>query len=107
MSVKGRSDRAKKARHARLSARRRGATITELVYYDEIYERDEGICQLCWQPVSFEGGTMDHKTPLAKGGPHIKTNIQLAHKRCNNEKGSEPHEFSLLRRKRWQAPGSL
>jgi 5-methylcytosine-specific restriction endonuclease McrA len=103
----GRSDRSKKARHARQAAQRRGAVISELVYYDEIYERDEGICQLCYQPVTYAKGTMDHKIPIGKGGPHIKSNVQLAHYGCNHQKGSKVHEFSLRPRKGRQTPGSL
>lgn len=107
MSVKGRSDRSKKARHARLSARRRGALIAELVYYDVIYERDEGTCQICWQPVKFEEGTMDHKIPISRGGPHIYTNIQLSCRPCNIDKGSEINEFSLSRGEGRQTPSRL
>lgn len=103
----GRSDRSRKARHARDAAKRRGAEITELVYYDEIYERDQGICQLCYQAVAFARGTMDHKVPIAKGGPHIKSNVQLAHEKCNHDKGSRIHELSIRRRKGWQTPGSV
>ena len=107
MSNKGRSVRANKARNAKQSALKRGATIAELIYYDEIYDRDQGICQICWKPVAFKKGTMDHKHPLSKGGQHVKSNVQLAHLSCNNDKGSRVNEFSIRRRERREASSSV
>jgi 5-methylcytosine-specific restriction endonuclease McrA len=32
--------------------------------------------------------TIDHIVPIAKGGKHVRENLQLAHKLCNQRKGA-------------------
>lgn len=58
-----------------------------------IWERDNGVCQLCRAPVDPElewphrwCGTIDHIIPLAGGGTHEPGNVQLAHHSCNSRK---------------------
>jgi hypothetical protein len=55
-----------------------------------IYQRDRGICQLCWTRVSraytWPDGRVpsrDHIVPLSLGGRDEAANIQLAHLGCN------------------------
>lgn len=67
----------------------------ETVVPEEIFERDNWICQLCYQPVDKElqypdpmYKTLDHIIPLSKGGDHTKDNLQLAHFSCNSQKNS-------------------
>lgn len=59
----------------------------------EIFERDGWACQLCMQPVDPDlrwpdpfSASLDHITPLSKGGHHLRSNCQLAHLRCNIKK---------------------
>lgn len=59
------------------------------VDFQAIYERDKGICQLCYQPVSPEELSFDHTIPISKGGAHSMDNITVAHLRCNWRKGSK------------------
>lgn len=61
-----------------------------------------GICSLVirldvdWaHPLSL---TLDHIVPLSAGGTHAESNLQLAHRRCNDEKGE------ALPDERWVAP---
>lgn len=56
----------------------------------EIYERDGWTCQLCTLPVSWFlswphdwSPVLDHRIPLALGGGHVASNVQLAHAICN------------------------
>lgn len=63
---------------------------TEQIDLSEIYERDGWICQLCNKIVDPNlkypnqmSKSIDHIIPISKGGPHIKSNIQLAHLGCN------------------------
>jgi len=86
-----------RARFSSANHRRRlkEATI-EKVSLQEIFERDGGICQLCGWPVDPElksphpeSATLDHIVPLLFGGTHEKSNLQLAHRRCNSIKGGE------------------
>jgi 5-methylcytosine-specific restriction endonuclease McrA len=52
----------------------------------EIWERDGGICYLCGQAVSYEVSTIDHEIPLSRGGLHARSNVKIAHRRCNQSK---------------------
>lgn len=52
-----------------------------------IYRRDEGRCGICHEPVGLEEFQIDHIIPISKGGPHLLENLQIAHGRCNSEKG--------------------
>lgn len=62
----------------------------------EIFERDGWVCQLCGLPVDptlsgrhvADGPSLDHIVPLTRGGLHRRTNVQLAHMRCNSAKGN-------------------
>lgn len=77
-------------------ARRRSAALQTVEVFSrlEIAERDGWVCQLCGDPVDSAlewpdpmSQSLDHKTPLAKGGAHSRDNCQLAHLRCNLAKG--------------------
>jgi hypothetical protein len=64
------------------------------VYFEKIYKRDKGICQICGQlvkhdkePSDIMAATIDHITPLSRGGKHLPENCQLAHRICNSLKG--------------------
>ena len=75
------------------------------VYFSKIYKRDKGICQICGKSVAYDkspenpmGATIDHITPLSKGGKHHPDNCQLAHRRCNSIKGAAmPNELAVAR----------
>lgn len=45
-----------------------------------------GVCYYCEQKFSKEDLTMDHKTPIARGGKSSKGNLVVACKSCNTEK---------------------
>jgi 5-methylcytosine-specific restriction endonuclease McrA len=67
-------------------------TVVQEVDRQAVYVRDGGICQLCGEPVSPGRMTMDHKTPLTRGGAHSLENLQLAHRSCNSRKGTRTME---------------
>lgn len=61
-----------------------------------LIQKHGGICQLCGEAVLASGhehgpdsATIDHVIPLARGGQDVISNMQLAHRRCNNAKGSD------------------
>jgi 5-methylcytosine-specific restriction endonuclease McrA len=69
--------------------------FVENVIPSVVFERDKWICQLCLAPVDQglsgddpDGPTVDHIIPLTHGGPHSYENTQLAHRRCNTQKGN-------------------
>jgi 5-methylcytosine-specific restriction endonuclease McrA len=74
-------------------AKKAGALVIERFDRELIFDRDEDICYLCGSkvdrdvsPFSPESATVDHVTPLAKGGQHTKANARTAHLRCNSAK---------------------
>ena len=80
-------------KHRRESFRKeRGRRITRLL------ARDGTTCRLCDRPLdrhiqdvdSPEFITLDHIVPRSAGGLSLDANLQLAHKRCNEARGSDP-----------------
>jgi 5-methylcytosine-specific restriction endonuclease McrA len=67
--------------------------LVEKIEGKEIYERDGWVCRICGGIVLREeqhphplSPTLDHIRPLAKGGNHTRSNLQLAHFICNSYK---------------------
>lgn len=56
---------------------------------DEILKRDGINCYLCKKETSIDYRTLDHITPLIRGGSHTPSNVRIAHKGCNSKKGSK------------------
>jgi len=84
-------DRAHAAKRRALLAQR----PAEHIDLDALYERDSGVCQLCYQVVDRAlrwplplSESVDHVVPLARGGGHTWANVQLAHLSCNMKKGA-------------------
>jgi hypothetical protein len=50
-----------------------------------VIARDHGICWLCHQPGA---DSVDHVTPVSKGGTNDMTNLRAAHLDCNQSKGN-------------------
>ena len=59
---------------------------------DIVYERDDAICHLCDALVPRHEASRDHVRPKSKGGRLTFDNIRLAHRLCNNTRGSLPVE---------------
>jgi 5-methylcytosine-specific restriction endonuclease McrA len=83
---------------------RKTGVETEPYTLAEIYERDRGICQLCYKRVptktkgrSSQRASIDHIIPLSKGGNNLKANVQLAHDHCNQRKSNRDAVASQLR----------
>lgn len=51
-----------------------------------IYERDQGICGICAEPVPWEDLHVDHIQARGAGGTHAPANLRTTHKRCNRQK---------------------
>lgn len=78
----------------RKRADRYGCTeFDETITLKALIKRDKGICKICGRPTDnndINNGhigkmypTLDHITPLSKGGTHTWDNVQLAHMSCN------------------------
>lgn len=105
-----------KAMHRRNKRKRQdqmGAAFVEDVELWDIYNRDEGICQICGLPVPDTNeptnqwaATVDHILPLSKGGSHEKSNCQLAHRMCNSLKQDATEDYNInWREKLIEEPG--
>ena len=87
----------KRLREARAT---KNGKVDYSITLSRLTERDQGVCQLCGLPVDerdyvYVGDTfiagnnypsIDHITPLSKGGVHQWDNVQLAHRICNSIK---------------------
>jgi len=75
-----------------LSSQRRRARLAsvprEKIDRDALYERDGGICGICGKKVERDEVSIDHIIPLSKGGPHLMSNLQIAHLKCNKARGN-------------------
>lgn len=54
----------------------------------DIYERDNGTCRLCGEPVDKDNFHLDHIVPRLLGGVHRPENVQIAHPACNVRKSA-------------------
>jgi 5-methylcytosine-specific restriction endonuclease McrA len=81
------------------SVKRQGVKKGNSISHQEVAERDGFICYLCQQPVDMNlprnsrfGATLDHVTPISKGGADHLNNVRLAHWICNIRKSDKTLE---------------
>jgi len=68
-------------------ARREGVPY-EQVDLRLVYTKTAGRCGICGNAVEFETFTVDHVVPMSRGGHHVFSNLQPAHRSCNSQKGN-------------------
>lgn len=55
----------------------------------QLINRDGNICQICGKEIlNMKDCTIDHIIPISKGGLTELNNCQLAHMKCNLDKGN-------------------
>ncbi|WP_193319017.1 HNH endonuclease [Nonomuraea phyllanthi] len=87
MDPEYRARRAAIMRKVKFNRRRRlRAAFVEVVDPQYIFQRDQGVCQICRKRVRAGEWSLDHIIPLSRGGTHETANVRLAHKRCNSRK---------------------
>lgn len=71
-------------------ARKLGAPVGVAYTKQEIFKRDEWICQICSTPIDSTlthpdrmSASVDHIVELYKGGPDCETNVRASHLTCN------------------------
>lgn len=81
----------------------KGDPDAELINRDEIAARDGWRCGICLKAIDRErrhpdllSASLDHIVPLAKGGKHVRANVQIAHLRCNLRKGDRAPDVQVL-----------
>lgn len=67
----------------------------EVVSKKRVYERDGWRCGICKRKVNPDltwphdmSASLDHIVPMSRGGGHLYVNVQLAHLKCNVDKGA-------------------
>lgn len=65
-----------------------------------MFDKQSGLCWLCGKPMTLARkvngnigntfATFDHKKPRSDGGTNHYANLALAHRKCNNSRGSRP-----------------
>src|SRR5882672_3972288 len=63
---------------------RRSVTYSRRCY---LARRDGLCCHYCKKVISIENSTIDHRTPLMRGGKDDPSNLVLACGTCNSQKG--------------------
>ena len=94
-----------RAQHTRQKEVRRqlmGQAFVEPVGLIKTYNAYKGYCAICGLPVPATtdpsnqwAATVDHITPLSRGGLHCRDNCQLAHRMCNSVKLDSGDEFFI------------
>lgn len=72
-----------------------GAAAKPGVSVHTIGDRDKWICHICGKSVNPKdhgafAPTRDHLIPRSKGGSNIARNLKLAHRSCNEMRGTDP-----------------
>lgn len=74
-------------------ARRLGATEVEIISRDDVLAADGHRCYLCdvdtslaTSPFDPKSATVDHVTPISKGGQHVRANLRCCCLSCNSSK---------------------
>lgn len=62
-----------------------------------LWERHNGLCGICREPVALAVMQIDHIVSQANGGPHEVSNLQPSHKACNLRKGPGPSRYRSTR----------
>jgi 5-methylcytosine-specific restriction endonuclease McrA len=64
-------------------------TTIQRVYEDNIKSFGTLTCYLCFKNIEFGSDSLDHKTPLSRGGTNKYENLAVAHFRCNCRKNNK------------------
>lgn len=67
---------------------------------EKLFKKQQGLCHICGKLMTLQRkrgtkipsdfATFDHLNPRSNGGTAYYTNLKLAHRRCNNARGSKP-----------------
>lgn len=74
---------------------RHGRTVRDK--HRKLIAADQPPCHICGQPIDYgirdgyhpEAFTIDHITPIARGGSDTMDNLAAAHRKCNRTKGDK------------------
>src|SRR3989304_4654767 len=61
-----------------------------------VARRDRWRCGICKRKVKPADLSFDHIIPVSLGGPHVSTNLRVAHRLCNSRRGAGRFPGQLL-----------
>lgn len=64
----------------------------QMVYEDNIKRYGTLTCYLCLEPLEFKKDSLEHKTPLCRGGTNEYSNLAVACISCNSRKKEKTEE---------------
>ncbi len=71
--------------------------IIQQVYEKNIKKYGTLTCDLCFKPVEFGKDTLEHFTPISRGGTNEIENLGIAHKVCNSLKATKTLDEYLIK----------
>lgn len=54
-----------------------------------VYEKSNRVCCICGKPLEYNEMTVDHITPVSRGGKNVKSNLRCTCEECNQIKGNK------------------
>lgn len=69
-----------------------GIDYDETITLEAVFKKHFGECAFCGEWVKPRHASIDHTTPISKGGTHTWGNVQLMHLICNLRKGNREEE---------------
>ena len=82
------SKKASKARRRFLCGEVKTQTV-QAVYEDNIKKYGTLTCELCFNPIILGDDSLEHKTPICRGGTNDYSNLAITHLKCNLRKGKK------------------
>lgn len=71
----------------RTRARKNGAALDYTLRDVQQLLAEHPLCDYCRTPVAWDA-SLDHRTPIARGGRHALANLSVCCRRCNSLKGA-------------------
>ena len=88
----GKASRKAKRHNRRIALRGLTKAIIQSVYEDNIKKYGTLTCILCNKPIEFSKDSLEHLTPLSRGGSNDYDNLGIAHRSCNKRKHTKTME---------------
>lgn len=87
-------------RRQHTAARRNGLDVSTIqkVYEKNILKNGTLSCCLCLEKIIFGDDSLEHKTPVSRGGSNHPSNLDVAHISCNKKKNSK----TMAEYRKWQ-----
>lgn len=100
MTLSGRANIKKHKHNRRCMEKGLTKQVIQSIYEANIKKYKTLTCELCFNPIVFGSDSLEHFTPLSRGGNNKKYNLGVAHNICNIRKGKKTLREWFICRKR-------